>query len=47
MGFEDISSPQSGEIVMVPDFNNYVIKLIIAGDGVGADAPPRQLLVEL
>ena len=33
MGFEDISSPQSGEIVMVPDFNNYVIKLIISGDG--------------
>ena len=33
MGFEDISSPQSGEIVMVPDFNNYVIKLIISGGG--------------
>ena len=33
MGFEDISSPQSGEIVMVPDFNNYIIKLIISGDG--------------
>jgi hypothetical protein len=23
----------SGEIVMVPDFDNYVIKLIISGDG--------------
>ena len=33
MGFEDISSPQSGEIVMVPDSNNYIIKLIISGDG--------------
>ena len=33
MGFEDISSPQSGEIVMVPDFNNYIIKLIISGGG--------------
>ena len=33
MGFEDIDSPKSGEIVMVPDFNNYVIKLIISGDG--------------
>ena len=33
MGFEDISSPQSGEIVMVPDFTNYIIKLIISGDG--------------
>ena len=30
---KDISSPQSGEIVMVPDFNNYIIKLIISGDG--------------
>ena len=33
MGFEDISSPQSGEIVMVPDFDTYVIKLIISGGG--------------
>lgn len=33
MGFEDICSPKSGEIVMVPDFDNYVIKLIISGDG--------------
>ena len=33
MGFEDIGSPKSGEIVMVPDFDNYVIKLIISGDG--------------
>ena len=33
MGFEDIRSPKSGEIVMVPDFDNYVIKLIISGDG--------------
>ena len=33
MGFEDIASPKSGEIVMVPDFDNYVIKLIISGDG--------------
>ena len=33
MGFEDSSSPKSGEIVMVPDFDNYVIKLIISGDG--------------
>ena len=32
-GFEDIGSPKSGEIVMVPDFDNYVIKLIISGDG--------------
>ena len=24
---------QSGEIVMVPDFDNYVIKLIISGGG--------------
>ena len=28
MGFEDIASPKSGEIVMVPDFDNYVIKII-------------------
>ena len=33
MGFEDSGSPKSGEIVMVPDFDNYVIKLIISGDG--------------
>ena len=33
MGFEDIASPKSGEIVMGPDFDNYVIKLIISGDG--------------
>ena len=33
MGFEDIHSPKSGEIVMVPDFDNYVIKLIVSGDG--------------
>ena len=33
MGFEDIDSPKSGEIVMVPDFDNYVIKLIVSGDG--------------
>ena len=32
MGFEDIGSPKSGEIVMVPDFDNYVIKLIVSGD---------------
>ena len=29
MGFEDIGSPKSGEIVMVPDFDNYVYKLIL------------------
>ena len=33
MRFEDSGSPKSGEIVMVPDFDNYVIKLIISGDG--------------
>ena len=33
IGFEDIGSPKSGEIVIVPDFDNYVIKLIISGDG--------------
>ena len=33
IGFEDIGSPKSGEIVMVPDFDNYVIKLVISGDG--------------
>ena len=33
IGFEDIGSPKSGEIVMVADFGNYVIKLIISGDG--------------
>ena len=33
MGFEDIRSPKSGEIVMVPDFDTYVIKLIISGGG--------------
>ena len=33
MGFEDSGSPKSGEIVMVPDFDNYVIKLVISGDG--------------
>ena len=33
IGFEDIGSPKSGEIVMVPDFDNYVIKLIMSGDG--------------
>jgi len=33
MGFEDIGSPKSGEIVMVSDFDNYVIKLVISGDG--------------
>ena len=29
----DIGSPKSGEIVMVPDFDDYVIKLIISGGG--------------
>ena len=33
MGFEGINSPKSGEILIVPDFNNYVIRLIISGDG--------------
>ena len=33
IGFEDIGSPKSGEIVMVSDFDNYVIKLIISGGG--------------
>ena len=33
MGFEDSGSPKSGKIVMVPDFDNYVIKLVISGDG--------------
>ena len=33
MGFEDIGSPKNGEILIVPDFNNYVIRLIISGDG--------------
>ena len=33
IGFEDIGSPKSGEIVMVPDFDTYVIKLIISGGG--------------
>ena len=36
MGFEDIGSPKSGEIVMVPDFDNYAIKLIISGGGSSA-----------
>lgn len=33
LGFEGIGSPKNGEILIVPDFSNYVIRLIIATDG--------------
>ena len=33
LGFEGIGSPKNGEILIVPDFQNYVIRLIIATDG--------------
>lgn len=33
LDYKDIGSPKSGTILIVPDFNNFVVKLIIADDG--------------
>lgn len=33
IGFDDIGSPKNGEIVFVPDFKNFVIKLIVSAEG--------------
>lgn len=32
LGYQDIESPQNGMLFIVPDFDNFVIKLIIADD---------------
>lgn len=32
LGYQDIESPQNGMVFIVPDFDNFVIKLIIADD---------------
>ena len=32
LGYQDIASPQNGMLFIVPDFDNFVIKLIIADD---------------
>ena len=36
LGFEGIGSPESGEILIVPDFENYEVKLVIAAEGAKA-----------
>lgn len=33
LGFEGVGSPKYGEILIVPDFERFVIKIIIASDG--------------
>lgn len=33
LGYESIGSPENGTILIVPDFNNFLVKLIIAGEG--------------
>ena len=33
LGFADIDSPKYGEILLVPDFKRFVLKIIIAADG--------------
>ena len=33
LGFEGISSPEYGEILIVPDFERFVVKVIIASEG--------------
>jgi len=34
LGFESIGSPENGEIIIIPDFENYVVKIVVAGNGV-------------
>lgn len=33
LGYEGIGSPDNGTILMVPDFKNFVVKMIVADDG--------------
>ena len=33
LGFEDVGSPEFGKILIIPDFDRFVIKIIIAADG--------------
>lgn len=33
LGFESIGSPESGAILVFPDFTNYVVKIVIATEG--------------
>lgn len=33
LGFDDIGSPENGEIVLMPDFTRFVIKVVIAAEG--------------
>lgn len=33
VGYEDIGSPEEGTILIVPDFKNFQVKLILAGGG--------------
>ena len=33
VGYEDIGSPEEGTILIVPDFENFQVKLILAGGG--------------
>lgn len=33
LGYEEIESPKNGTIIIVPDFNEFIVKLIIANDG--------------
>lgn len=33
LGFDGMGSPESGEILIVPDFDNYVIKVVISAEG--------------
>lgn len=32
-GFDDIGSPENGEILIVPDFTDYLVKIVVATDG--------------
>lgn len=33
LGFDGIGSPENGEILIMPDFDNYLIKIVISTDG--------------
>lgn len=33
LGFDGVGSPKAGELLLVPDFNHYVVNIVIAADG--------------
>lgn len=36
LGFDGIGSPENGEILIVPDFENYAVKIVMAAEGTKA-----------